>query len=286
MATQAQQPGQMSLPLQNEMQLANWIGSMFSGKTANPNYTGAQVQAPQLVNQMSGQDLQNLMTEYMRGQGGFLQAMQQQNQSGLYNTNTRQLVANDITAQAALKASQANVPIQQGNASLMNSYYAKQAAQQPKYLPNQGKNNALGGLAIAGLQELMKGLGKGKGKQGKEEGSSKEGTGVDSAPNVFEQIAEMFTPSAEVGGISDVAGGMSVDPQSFLADITGMQPDFGFGMSMDPGLNLDFGSQSFELPSDPYDSFSFTPDTYESFQDSYGSAPGYDFQDYDEYFFD
>ena len=283
MATQAQQPGQMAMPLQNEMQLANWVSSLFSGKTANPNYTGATVAAPQLVNQMSGQDLQNLMTEYMRGSGNFLQNMMQQNQSGLYNTNTRQLVANDLTAQAALKASQANVPIQQGNAQLMNQYYAKQAALQPKYLPSNNRNNALGGLAIAGLQELMKGRGKGKGKEQDSTSSSKESSSSDQSANIFEQIAEMFTPSASVeGGVGEVAGGMSMDPQNFLADFIGGGDQY--GMSMDPGLNLDFGN-TFELQNDSY-SYDFVPDTYESFESSYGSAPGYDFQDYDEYFFD
>ena len=175
MTTQAQQPGQqMSYPLQGEMQLANWITNMFSNKVANPNYTGATVAPPQLVNQLTPQDLQNLMTEFMRGQGGFLQNMQQARQSGIYNSNTQRLVANDLTAQAALKASQANVPIQQGNAQLMNQYYAKQAALQPKYIPNQNQGAALGGLAIAGLTKLLQG-----GKKSSGSGvTKKEGEGV------------------------------------------------------------------------------------------------------------
>jgi len=183
MTTQAQQPGQqMSYPLQGEMQLANWITNMFSNKVANPNYTGATVAPPQLVNQLTPQDLQNLMTEFMRGQGGFLQNMQQAKQSGIYNSNTQRLVANDLTAQAALKASQANVPIQQGNAQLMNQYYAKQAALQPKYIPNANKGDALGGLAIAGLTKLLQGsLGDALGGGKKSSGSGvtkKEGEGV------------------------------------------------------------------------------------------------------------
>lgn len=204
MATQAQQPGQqMSYPLQGEMQLANWITNMFSSKVANPKYTGATVAPPQLVNQLTPQDLQNLMTEFMRGQGGFLQNMQQAKQSGLYNSNTQRLVANDLTAQAALKASQANVPIQQGNAQLMNKYYAEQAAVQPKYLPNQNKGDALGGLAIAGLTKLLQGglgdiLGGGKKSSGsgitkkKSEGVIDEAGAFGGAGNILEAAASEF----------------------------------------------------------------------------------------------
>lgn len=279
MATQAQQPGQMSLPLQNEMQLANWVSSLFSGKTANPNYTGGKVAPPQLVDQLSGQDMQNLMTEFLRGNGNFLQNMMQQNQAGLYNTNTRRLVANDLTAQAALKASQANVPIQQGNAQLMNAYYSKLAAQAPKYLPSSSRNDALGGLAIAGLQQLLKG-GKDKKQQGSKESSSTDSEkSAESGGNIFDQITEFFSPSADTSSpvsLDSIAPQMSVDPGSLLGDMTGAQYDF--GMSVDPGLSFDFGS----VGSD----YNFQPDTYESFTDSYGTAPGYDYQDYSEYFFD
>ncbi len=200
MTTQAQQPGQqMSYPLQGEMQLANWITNMFSNKVANPNYTGATVAPPQLVNQLTPQDLQNLMTEFMRGQGGFLQNMQQAKQSGLYNSNTQRLVANDIAAQAALKASQANVPIQQGNAELMNKYYAKQAALQPKYIPKQNQGAALGGLAIAGLTKLLQGsLGEGKKSSGsgvtkkKGEGVIDEAGATGGAGDILEAAASEF----------------------------------------------------------------------------------------------
>jgi hypothetical protein len=212
----ANEKEQMAMPLQNEMQLANWISGMF-GKTANPNYTGATVAAPQLVNQMSGQDMQNLMTEFMRGQGGFLQNMQQARQSGLYNSNTQRLVANDITAQAALKATQANVPIQQGNASLMNQYYAKQGALQPKYLPGN-KNTALGGLAIAGLQKLMQGGGK-KGSKDDED--------------LLGKIGKVFTGSADAGA----------DAGSFMDDAIASQ-DFS---SIVPQTET-YGFDSFETP--------------------------------------
>jgi hypothetical protein len=282
----ANEKEQMAMPLQNEMQLANWISGMF-GKTANPNYTGATVAAPQLVNQMSGQDMQNLMTEFMRGQGGFLQSMQQARQSGLYNSNTQRLVANDITAQAALKATQANVPIQQGNASLMNQYYAKQGALQPKYLPgNKSKENALGALAIAGLQKLMQGEGK-KGAKGKKEDpatAAKEGTGEE-APQDFmsamgDKLSEIFgsgsvSPDLQVGSTADIPQ-MSFDPQSMIGDFAGANQDY--GMSIDPGLSFNFDQGDY--------SYDYQPDTYDSFYDSYGTNPGYDFQDYDEYFFD
>lgn len=243
MATQAQQPGQMSMPLQNEMQLANWISGMVSGKSPNPNYTGATVQAPQLVNQMAPQDLQNLMTEYMRGQGGFLNNMMQSRQSGLYNSNTRNLVSNDILAQAALKASQANVPIQQGNAQLMNQYYSKQQAIQPKYLPNNSKNDALGGLAIAGIQKLLSGglgsfLGGGlktPGKKGSGSQTSMDEEGAYDSGNPLGVALEAAATGFLGGGLNGALGGETAD--SFGTGIS--LPSFSEG-----GGSFDLGSSS------------------------------------------
>lgn len=166
----------MALPLQNEMQLAQWISGMISGKTANPNYKGEVAKVNQIA-PLGSADLQNLMTEFMRGQGGFLQNMMQQNQSGLYNTNTRRLVADDITAQAALKATAANTDIAKANAQLANTYQAQVHASGPKYLPGNPRGDALGGLAIAGLSKLLSGglsdfLGGGVKPNKKKEGST------------------------------------------------------------------------------------------------------------------
>lgn len=156
-----------NMPLAGELGLINYLQGLFSNKVANPNYTGASVPAPVLAPTMSGQDMQNIMTEFLRGNGQFLDQMRQQNLSGLYNSSTRNLVANDLTAQAALKASTANAGIQNQNAQILNTYNARVAAQQPKYLPNTqgGTGKAAAALGVAGLDWLLKnGLG-GKGTE-------------------------------------------------------------------------------------------------------------------------
>lgn len=84
------------------------VGGTATGGTA----TAAQ--APELTQDQ----LSSIMTEWLRGNGQFLDNMRQQNVSGLYNTSTQKLVANDLTAQAALKAATANQEIQKTNAAL------------------------------------------------------------------------------------------------------------------------------------------------------------------------
>lgn len=110
-------------PLQSELGLINYLRSVTGtgsrGSVAVPGQVGQTQQAvagqaPELTQDV----LSNIMTEWLRGSGNFLQSMQQQNQSGLYNSSTRRLVANDLTAQAALKAAQAGSAVQQENARL------------------------------------------------------------------------------------------------------------------------------------------------------------------------
>lgn len=195
-------PVNSNMPLAGEMALASYLSNLFgSGKTPNPNYTGATPLPPQLVGQMSGGDMQNIMTEFLRGNGQFLQQMMQQNQSGIYNSPTRRLIANDLTAQAALKATQANVPIQQGNASLMNQYYSRLNNQQPQYLPgdpNRKQNSAMA-LGIAALNKLLEGGLSGKDGKGK---TSAKGTGSKSGEkDVGSSIMEALS-TAFAGGDS------------------------------------------------------------------------------------
>lgn len=276
-----------NMPLQGELGLINYLQGIFSGKVANPNYTGASVPAPVTAPLMSGQDMQNIMTEFLRGNGQFLDQMRQQNLSGMYNSSTQKLVANDLTAQAALKASTANSNIMQGNAAILNNYNARVAAQQPKYLPNSqgGMGKVAAALGIAGLEKLLnsgntkKGQGKSKQTQNKDDPNSESDTGT----SFFDKITEMFNSesSSQVGSLDEVAGSinnMSIDPQSFLSDIIGGSD---YGMSMDPGLNLSFDTGPMD-----YGSYDYVPDTPESFYDTYNTNLGYDFADYDEYFFD
>jgi len=135
------------------------------------------------------------------------------------------------------------------------------------------------------LQKLLQGSGdkkKGTGSS-KESNDSSSKDSSESSGGIMDQIAELFssgTTENPVGSVNEVAGNMSVDPQSFLSDvISGGQGNY--GMSVDPGLNLDAGYDPATT-----DSYNFVPDTTESFKSSYGTAPGYDFTDYDEYFFD
>ena len=110
-------------PLQPELGLINYLRQITGIGT--PGSVAVPGQASQSIQAVAGQapeltqdTLSNIMTEWLRGSGNFLNAMHQQNQSGLYNSSTRRLVANDLTAQAALKAAQAGSAVQQRNAEL------------------------------------------------------------------------------------------------------------------------------------------------------------------------
>lgn len=126
------------MPFAGEIGLANYINNLFGGGSAN-NYgmgnlalagtpttsTAAQVATPEkltanLQSELSPEDMNNLITEWLRGQGNFLGAAREQNLSGMYNTATRNLVSNDLMSQAALKATQANIPIKTANAQILN----------------------------------------------------------------------------------------------------------------------------------------------------------------------
>lgn len=262
-----------NMPLQGEMQLANWISNMFSNKTANPNYTGGTVPNPVLAPTMTAQDMQNLMTEYMRGDGRFLQQMQQGRTAGLYNSSTSNLIANDITAQAALKASSANQNINAQNAQILNTFNQRQAIQQPKYLPNGGNQNAaLGGLAIAGLQKLLGGGislgGSTKKKSDKEDARTMEEADLGTAGilggiaggldlgGMFESVD--LSGTSPVGGfdIADLGGGISNFTEGLSNINLGGLSDFDLGSFELP--DFDFGS--FELPD--FDLFDFDFDSW------------------------
>lgn len=260
-----------NMPLAGELGLINYLQGLFSNKVANPNYTGGTVPAPVLAPTMSGQDMSNIMTEFLRGNGQFMDQMRQQNLSGLYNSSTQKLVANDLTAQAALKASLANQNIQQGNAQILNNYNARVAAQAPKYLPNQagGAGKALAALGVAGLGKLLGGsveeaLG-GKKSKSKSGGTD---TSVGSAPSSgntdpLTAAAEAF--SGAFGELIPNDFGMDVSPiAEAMPEVASQTFDIGNAMSgldlsgvTDTLANLELPDFDFEMPDFDLGDFDF-----------------------------
>lgn len=110
------------LPLQQELGLVNY----FRNITGTQGSGGAAVAGQ--ASEIDSQGLQNIMTEWLRGNGQFLEKMHQQNQSGLYNSSTRRLVANDLTAQAALKAATASSQVSVENAKMQTQASIANAA--------------------------------------------------------------------------------------------------------------------------------------------------------------
>lgn len=259
-----------NMPLQGELGLINYLQGIFSGKVANPNYTGASVPAPVTAPLMSGQDMQNIMTEFLRGNGQFLDQMRQQNMAGLYNSSTRNLVANDLTAQAALKASTANSAIQQQNAAILNNYNARVAAQQPKYLPNSqgGMGKVAAALGIAGIDKLLGGaLGGGSKKKstsssGKiEEKEASASTAEGGAEDVVGTLLgiggglNMFSDSPSLNfDVGNVVDNFSVDTSSsnFIPEVVSSAlPTEGFDLAFLDNLSLpdfNFDLPDFDLP--------------------------------------
>lgn len=180
-----------TLPLQGELNLVKYLDEIFNG-SALDNLKSSTVTAGQ-VKELSAADMQNLMTEYMRGSGNFLQNMQQQNIAGLYNTSTQKLVSNDILAQAALKATQANTQIKSANANLAQSALntnAQLAQQLQLARLKAGGGTSKGQLAAAaGINLLNSLLGGKKGKAGTK-GKTEETTSKDK--NIFDSIKEAW----------------------------------------------------------------------------------------------
>lgn len=201
MATQAQ--GTSLMPLQGELQLVNYINSLFGG---DAGYTAQQVTNPSLVSELSATDLQNLMTEYLRGQGNFLEQGRQQNLSGLFNTSTRNLVSNDIMAQAALKATQANTAIKNTNAQILadvaktNATLANQAMLAKLQAGLPGKTGAGTLAAAAGISGL---------------GSFLEKSGLGSALNTgLDALSKSFFGNLFGGGTGTTKKGTKTDGTS------------------------------------------------------------------------
>lgn len=157
-----------NLPLQGEMALFDYLQGLVTGKTANPNYTGvaSQLQAVPKIPELTGEVLNSIITEYMRGPGNYLNSMAQARQSGLYNSNTQKLVSDNIVTEAARKAALANSSIQETNAKNVLAMNQILAQLQPKYIDTSNqRKSAAGGIAISGLEKLI-GLGSSAAKGG------------------------------------------------------------------------------------------------------------------------
>lgn len=130
------------MPFAGEVGLAQYINRLFGGGpnmgnlslAGTPTLPGAaQVATPEDIvantqAELTPEQLNQLMTEWLRGAGNFTGAAREQNLSGMYNTATRNLVSNDLMAQAALKATQANTPIKTANAQILNQVAQANAA--------------------------------------------------------------------------------------------------------------------------------------------------------------
>lgn len=143
MATQPQ-----DMPLQSELGLVNYLRSISGVGGAGNVAVGAQAQ------EIDSAGLSNIMTDWLRGNGQFLQSMQQQNQAGLYNSSTRRLVANDLQAQAALKAAGANQTTRINNASNLTQASIENAK---RGVAGQTSKSKMADLAIAAALNAFNG---------------------------------------------------------------------------------------------------------------------------------
>jgi hypothetical protein len=186
--------------------------------------------------------LSGIMTEWLRGNGRFLDTMHNQNQSGLYNSSTRRLVANDLTAQAALKAATANQDIGKVNAELSTRASIENAKMQSlanssnaklSMSGNSGKNKLLD-LALAAGMNIFKGSEnkKGEKKVSTEAAGGTSGTSdVSSSPTTYND-----------------SGGPIIDDTPFAGDIAPLEFSSG-GLALDTFDLGGLGSQVSELGS-------------------------------------
>lgn len=218
-----------TLPLAEESALFDYLQGLITGKAPNPKYTGVEVQRPELIKELSGDALQSIITEYLRGQGNLLGALSQPRQAGLYNSNTRTLVSNDILTSAARKAALANTAIQESNAKITNDYVRNLLASQPKYIDTSNqRKSAAGGLAISGLEKLL-GLSQSKGGKSILDAASKGLKGLFSGGSESEMSDEEFDRllrgSSAQQNFSPAAGAFPV--AAALNDLMGMSTPMG-----------------------------------------------------------
>ena len=254
-----------TLPLAGESALFNYLQGLVTGKTPNPAYTGVQVERPAPIQELTGDALQSIITEYLRGQGNLLGNLAQPKQAGLYNSNTQTLVANDIMTSAARKAALANTAIQESNAKITNDYVANLLKSQPKYIDTSNqRSSAAGGLAISGLRKL---LGMGTSETGKKVASSGQSLlkqlfgGSDSSQNPFYVDDEEALKLLKKGGSSSqsLPDNMSVAPGGFplasALDSIGQYstPLGSASMAFDPSYSAGFGGSDMSAPISQFD---------------------------------
>lgn len=204
-------PAQSNMPFGEELGLVNYLRQVTGGNQAaagtQGSYKASQATAAQapLITQ---DGLSGIMTEFLRTNGQFLERMQQQNQSGMYNSSTRRLVANDLTAQAALKAATANQNIGYQNAqlstqaSMENARLASTASRDSaKVKGPSSKDNLLNLLMAAGINKYRGDSEKDAKKAGKGQQSQEtSGTSAGSDVGGFDaSSAGSFGPQADYG---------------------------------------------------------------------------------------
>lgn len=232
------------MPLQPELGLVNYLRSI-TGAGGSGN-----VATPGVAKEIDASGLSSIMTDWLRGNGQFLQNMQQQNQAGLYNSSTRRLVANDLTAQAALKAAGANQATRISNADNATRTSLQNAKEG---VANQTGKSQMANLALAALLNAYNGANKPQaggsktqqGKQAQRQRAQDEVSGDATAytpPEVFQNTADPYS--------------MQVTPGN--SDYTAMlAPDY-LTNAFDTGLGFngpaDFSDFSSSINTNPYGS--------------------------------
>lgn len=209
-------------PLSGELDLMNYL-RQITGNSTTGTYQASQAVAGQAP-ELTPEKMQAIMTEWLRGNGRFLENMQQQNQSGLYNSSTRRLVANDLTAQAALKAATANQDIQKLNAQLQTEASIKNAQLQTQAAKDSSaqisgktaKQNLAGAAGIAALAAIMKAFSDGGGSDGKNANATGKKRQL--------QMPKKDAVSPEASEVADTVGTSGWDlPSATIADMQDSQ---------------------------------------------------------------
>lgn len=263
-----------NLPFKQELELAKYLTGIFgNSEKANPNYSGKVIK-PDMVPEMSPTDMNAVMTEWLRGNGQFLDKMREQNLSGLFNTSTQKLMANDLTAQAALKAAQLNTNIKQGNTQLANAYYSKVSTQPSKTIKGGGLSNTEKAIAM-----ILSALNQGEAKKGSTTKKGKDGSvspdreqnNLDKMMGAIGGYIEQFMGGGQRGNAAEYSGG--AEP-SYLTDSPASFANFGDNFAVDP-VSYGFDLPEFSVGINPSQGDPLADLLYKSM--NVGDAGTYDF---------
>lgn len=267
MATPAQPAAQSNLPFSEELGLVNYLRQATGTQSvdASKSYKASQATAAQapLITEAG---LSGIMTDFLRTNGQFLQNMNQQNQSGLYNSSTRRLVANDLTAQAALKAATANQNIGVQNAQLQTNVAIENARNgsrasefSAKSKGQKGTDQLLNLLMAAGVNKFRGDSEKDAKKTSKGQQAERASTATAAGADITESFATpesagSFGPQSDYGYDSyaapDTSGSAwAAEPfdvsqmiQSGGSDFSGMSDGFSFDTNVGSGNVYDIPS--------------------------------------------